>query len=282
MPTQDFGPVPVSRLKEEAQRLYHALESGHRVLVSRHGRVVAAITPPSLSRDNRLLAAFALHGSSVSELSATDIGQGSPSEAVRRAEDGEPIVVTRQNRVVGVLGTAPIAQETVESAEAQERMLAAFEAANPDATPEEFAEASMRISTRFAGPPADAAASQELSTAATAVIVDAFLVEGRAHEASKDLPAAATALLSGLRYREHPDFRVRSKVAETMVELAKVYTHEGRTAEAVDLTEDAVDLLEPYVSPTTGTGPSSPRGTGEAKDDGLAAAVATRSEREAT
>lgn len=265
--TPDFGPVPVSRLKDEAQQVYRALEEGRRVLVSRHGQVVAGIEPASVPRHSHLLASFALGRPIVSELTATEISQGSPSEAIRRAEEGESILLTRQNKVFGVLG-APTSPETVESAQAQERLLSAFEAANPDATPEDFARASRDASVmvQAALPEPGHELTSELvesaspleasiTATATAVLVDAYLVEGRAYGASANLSAAESAFQSGIRFREYPDFRVQSRVAESMVELAKVYTQKGRTAEAVHWAKDAVNLLKPYAadhSPSVG------------------------------
>ncbi|MGJ7440974.1 tetratricopeptide repeat protein [Aquipuribacter sp. MA13-6] len=246
----DYGPVPVSRLKDDVQDWFQALEDGRRVLVSRHGQVVAAIDPPSMPRHTHQLASFALREPSVKELSATDIGQRSPSEAVHRAERGESILVTRGNKVFGVLG-APVVEETLESVDAQEEGLAAFEAENPDATPEQFAAASTQVAT--VEPWSTTALSYRVDlpqrdrVAVAEVMVDAFRVKGLAYEARRDMPAAEEAFLSAIEYRSYPDVRVRSKVARTMVDLAKIYTFEGRTPEALDLSNDAVEILEPYL-----------------------------------
>src|SRR5690349_598439 len=104
MRMSDYGPVPVSRLKEESQRVFGALEAGRRVMVSRYGEVVAVLDPPDVQRDALFLAAYAVGaGFAFGELTATELGQGSPSEYVRRAEIGDPSYLTRGGKVFGVL-----------------------------------------------------------------------------------------------------------------------------------------------------------------------------------
>lgn len=233
---QDFGPVAVSRLKEELPQVLEALEQHRRVLVSRHGSVVAAIEPASTVAHGAQLASFALGSSEVRELSATQISQGSPAEAVSRAATGEPVLLTKRNKVYGVLG-APIAEDTLESAIRQEAELVAFETTHPDATPEEFAAMSAAVVDPRPAPSGETAGADE-------VIVDAMLVKGQIQEVAKDLTGAEATFRSTIeKYRGHPDLRVRSKVAQTMVELAKVYSEEGRTEQALGLTDGAVELL---------------------------------------
>lgn len=245
-----IGPIPVSRLKDEAQRIFDALEDGAEVLISRHGNVVAAIEPASVPLHQRSLAAFAVGDSAVAELSATQIGQGSPSEAVSRASQGEPILVTRNGKVLGVLG-APQPSTDLDSSREQERVLAALEAQGADVTPEQFEQASVLAAAAAAPVTGTGASSRADSAFATeAVITDALLVRGLALEAESDLPGAADTFRATIdRYREHPDVHVRTRVAQSMVELARVYIREGKADEAIPLTETAVEMLDGRVHP---------------------------------
>lgn len=139
----DYGPVPVSRLKTEAGAVFQALQEGRRVFISRHGVVVAAIDPVSLNRHVRELARFALpveDDEALPQLTAREFQQGSLSDYVRRAEEGSPSLVTRANKVYGVL-TSPGLIETVESVDEREKALASFERQHPDASAEDFAAA---------------------------------------------------------------------------------------------------------------------------------------------
>src|SRR5690349_9279210 len=104
MRVNDFGPVPVSQMKSESKRIFDALDAGRRVLISRHGQVVAAIDPPRLAQHEHTLAMFAIADpSGLRELSATTISQQSPALFVREAEQGTPSYVTRDHKVHGVL-----------------------------------------------------------------------------------------------------------------------------------------------------------------------------------
>jgi hypothetical protein len=148
MTTSDFGPVPVSRLKGEIGNIYEALEHGRRVLVSRHGEVVAVIQPATAPHVKLCyqaeLAHFAVTGPrELSVLTATDFGQGSPSAFIRTAEIGIASLVSRENRIYGVLTSleddSATTTESADFVDARERHLAQFERDHPDATADDFA-----------------------------------------------------------------------------------------------------------------------------------------------
>ena len=89
MSTRDFGAVPVSRLKDEATRIFAALDQGRKVLISRHGLVIAAIAPASVQQHAYALARFAVSDTAgLDEMTATEFSQGSPSGYIRKAEAG--------------------------------------------------------------------------------------------------------------------------------------------------------------------------------------------------
>lgn len=150
----DYGPIPMSRLKHEANAVYQALQEGRRVLISRHGAVVAAIDPVSLDRHVRELARFALpsEGDELPHLTARELMQGSPSDFVRRAEEGSPSLVTRANKVYGVL-TSDVPAENAQSVDKREDALAYFERQHPDASAEDFAAESARLASAEPSPP---------------------------------------------------------------------------------------------------------------------------------
>ncbi|MEI2777157.1 MAG: hypothetical protein V9G19_14540 [Tetrasphaera sp.] len=146
MSEPDFGPIPVSRLKGESGHIFAALGQGRRVLISRRGQVVAAIDPATVERYPEELARFALPGEQhMDELTASDLSQGSPSEAVRAAaEDGVSSYVTRNSKVYGVLSGLPVASPEDAAGytywvDERERAMTSFEADHPDATAEQFA-----------------------------------------------------------------------------------------------------------------------------------------------
>lgn len=149
MAQPDYGPVPVSRLKDESTRIFAALGDGRRVLISRRGQVVAAIEPASIDRHAAELARFALPSEGpMAEITASDLSQGSPSERVRAAESGTPSLLTRNNKVYGVLSSVPPAPagnarqaRLDEWVAAREHALTEFEQSHPDATPAQFAAA---------------------------------------------------------------------------------------------------------------------------------------------
>lgn len=136
----DYGPVPISRLKGERARIQEALRGGRRVLLSRHGEVVASIEPPS-ERHASLLLDFATKTANLGRLpvlTMTDIGRGSPSAHVRSAQTGNETLLTDHGRVIGVLTAAPHA---VDRARALRRAEAidGFIATHPEAGPKDLA-----------------------------------------------------------------------------------------------------------------------------------------------
>ena len=144
MSQTDYGPVPVSRFKPESTEIFDALATGRRVLVSKHGRVVAVIDPPH-AVPQEFLAAYAVPGDRVfAELTASDINQGSPSSAVAEAVGGSPSFVTKDREVYGLLreitdddlaGQLPTKEQIYERARRTDEFLAE----NPDAGAEELA-----------------------------------------------------------------------------------------------------------------------------------------------
>jgi antitoxin (DNA-binding transcriptional repressor) of toxin-antitoxin stability system len=140
----EYGPVPVSRLKEESSRIFDALAKGRRVLISKHGEVVAIIHPSTDRRFTADVVKFAVDAPTpYTELGAAVLAQVSPSEYITAAaRDGARSFVTRKGKVLGVLtgasdlpsadSQAGIARDEVEA------RLADYERAHPDATPEEF------------------------------------------------------------------------------------------------------------------------------------------------
>lgn len=140
----DYGPVPVSRIKAESTALFDALARGRSILVSKHGRVVAAIDPPR-AIPPELLVYYAIPGDRVlPELTASDINQGSPSAAVTASVEGSPRYVTKDNRVYGLL--REISDDDLaahipsrEQVSERERRIEEFLARNPDASAEQLA-----------------------------------------------------------------------------------------------------------------------------------------------
>lgn len=268
----EYGPIPVSRFKEEAAHVFEALEAGRRVLISRHGQVVASIEPASLDVHGPELAAFALRDNAVAELSASHISQRSPSEAIHRAEAGTHSLLTRSNKVYGVLTGRPPAAEDLKNVDEQERALAAFEREHPEASAEEFARASRAVASGTASLPLDSRPKPVLTASlpsrpegrfpvtehADETLVDALLVKGLALEDTNERAAAAATFQAAIdRFDRHPDVRVRSRVARALVELAKLRVAEGHAQDAVELAEEAVDMLGADVRrlPPTAIGP---------------------------
>jgi antitoxin (DNA-binding transcriptional repressor) of toxin-antitoxin stability system len=241
--SDDFGPIPISRLKQESPGIFDALDAGRRVLVSRSGRVVAAIEPASVERHALSLATFALpHAAEVvHELSATSIGQGSPSRAVHAAEAGQPSLVTRNNKVFGVM-TAPAAPPTLESVEASERVLADFERAHPDATPAEFAALAAHLDDSSRTSIAELPLA---STGSKKVLLDALLTRASTLISIHSRANAEETLHEVIRrFDDDPSEESQQAVARSMVTLAKLYVDEDRPADALDLLDRAVARLE--------------------------------------
>lgn len=137
LPT-DFGPVPVSRLKEESREIFKALGEGRRVLVSKRGDIVAAIEPPG---EERLLevATYALPRTRpLPELTASEINQ-SASPAIARALEGETLYVTRDDQVYGFLRAVEpheLASESLRMGDYEEMddQISAYLEQHPDAS----------------------------------------------------------------------------------------------------------------------------------------------------
>jgi LacI family transcriptional regulator len=143
MAEAELGPIPVSRLKIEAVSIFAALANGRRVLISRRGRVVAAIDPVgSLALET--LAQFATPGKTdMGELSASDINRRSPSAAIELSLKGVDHYVTRENRLYGVLraiGTEELSQDHLpeEQVIERQRRIDRFLVETPDAEPEQL------------------------------------------------------------------------------------------------------------------------------------------------
>lgn len=116
MHTENFGPVPIARFKPDSGLMFAALEEGRRVLLSKHGRIVARIEPHNRLRPG-LAASYATPGEPLlRDLNATTINQSSPSKLINEAvERGVPCFVSNQRVLYGVLHgvtDAQVAQDT--------------------------------------------------------------------------------------------------------------------------------------------------------------------------
>lgn len=256
MTTSDYGPVPMAQFKDRSGEVYAALDEGRRVLLSRHGRVIASIDPATVAQHAPLLASYALHGSSIAELSPKTIGQGSPARVLRSVQEGATALVTRDSKVYGVISMFPIVQMTFSDAEREEQQLAAFEREHPGAGPEEFA----RFSESLADAPATGAmdapnandsgldlVAGDVATFPAPLVADlaaeAMRVKGVALERTRDYTGAEKTLQSAIDeldslYRR--DRRSRAKAAQLLVELSKVYVADDRPEEAVTVADEAV------------------------------------------
>lgn len=103
------------------------------MLVSRQGQVVASIAPASAA-DLALLVQFAINGGTEEDtLSARAVNQGSPSAFVNRAAAGERLLVTRDNKALGVLQPYS-ADDEIDRLRAREVALTEFERLHPEAS----------------------------------------------------------------------------------------------------------------------------------------------------
>lgn len=258
MATMDYGPIPVSRLKDEAPAFYEALSKGRRVLVSRHGRVVAAIEPVSVTSHSTQLAQFAAASTSaqVSDLSATNFGQGSPSEYIRMAESGTSSLVTKNGKVYGVL-SSPDGVEELDKVDERESALTEFEHDRPDATPVEIAaftanwrrakgtvsEADRAWMKGHRSHVSDSHVSDEESDAR--LLTEALLIRGIAQKRSEAVGEAVETFEKVIdRFRHETDPEVRRRVNWSMMELAKMYADHDRPVDAVSLTEEIEERVE--------------------------------------
>lgn len=242
--TMDYGPVPVSQLKQESPAVFDALAAGRRVLISRSGKVVAAIEPPSIERHALQLAGYAVPhaGEAIDELSATIIGQGSPSRWVRAAQEGRSTLVTRNNKVYGIMNAPPAAISLAE-VDASERALADFERTHPEATPAEFASLVANLD-EVSTYPAAVTASPDPENA-TGILFDALQFKATTL-ASIDRTEDAEETLRRLieLFASDPNVHIQHRVAGSMVTLAKLYSAEDRHDDALALIDQAVARLE--------------------------------------
>lgn len=271
--SQPFGPVPVSRLKAETAAVFGALAQGRTVLVSRHGHVVAQIDPPDQLGDFEGLITFAVTGrvDGLNELSATTIGQRSPSRIIRAAEDGVPAYVTKDGRLLGFLrprstdltkdGRFPRFLHTRPTDRGDggaawvEQQVTAYELAHPDATAEELAaymdglQGTAQPSTTT-GPLAspDVFATKRVTVTRAAALglqVTALVRSGRVDEAEQayhDLLGSIDGVLGTEAAAAYAP-EVTEVVGEAMVSMGTVFVKQGRPEEALVATREALDLL---------------------------------------
>lgn len=244
MKPSEYGPIPISRIKEEAGHLFEALQGGRRVSLARHGRVVAIIEPASVEKYAHELAEYALPtgNKGLLELTASEIGQGSPSSFIRQAESGHSSLVTRGNKVYGVLKAVPTAEGSSQMVDLQEEALKQFEHDHPDATAAEFAEAaesvSFEIPEKADGPVAEA---DELVT----VLIDALHTRAVALYSSGQEPQAKATYQDIIaRFGNVHNTLISQQVAGSMVELAKIYTQDDNPAEAIAVLDLAISKLQ--------------------------------------
>ena len=221
MGAPDYGPVPVSRLKQEQGSIFDALEAGRRVLLSRHGNVVAAIEPASAQRHARLLVQYALPGrGGVEVLNAADLSKGAPSKAIGLAEAGGQVVVAKSGEAFGVLGPVGASSWAADVAE-QEQALAAFELRNPDASPTDIAAFAERLARGTDDAPTGV---PDLSDRERSVLAG-LLYNGAVLGTDLRLPGISI------------DVTVALARAQCRTRLAAVYNHLGKTEEALALAD---------------------------------------------
>lgn len=239
---EEFGPVPVSRLKEEAGRVFEALNRNRKVLISRRGEVVAVIDPPDVRRHARELALFAVPepAAELPELSATLIAQGSPSEFVHRAERGVRSCVTRNHKVYGFL--RPVAEEDLPTAVREtEEALARLEREHPDVPPEQHE----ALAATAAGVLAPTARRTPEPTGADRTVAEALLTRGEALAQAGRTGEAEDAYRQVIdRYAGTPDDVVAGAVTRSMVKLGRLYVGQGRPADALTLVDTALARMD--------------------------------------
>lgn len=251
--SMDFGPIPVSQFKVQSRQIFEALGRGRRVLLSRYGRVVAAIEPATPDRHRTLLAAFAMDApDAASSLSATDIAQGSMSDRVRMAEKDEPTLLTRHGKVFGVLRSAASADTTESDPAWREQQLAQFERDHPDATPEQFAAEVARLREQGDDDVVDVVWSQPPTALLPdpggagdqRMVSDALVIRGIALERSSRLDEARATFAGVIaRFSDTDDSFIERRVARAMLELARLSAVAEDPAEAVDLSGRLVARL---------------------------------------
>ena len=102
MSTHTYGPVPLSRLGVEAADVRDALSRGERVLVSRHGDVLAELVPPARLPVS-VLAMIAMGDSGLPELTSRELDRGNVARYVRDASDGQVHLLTRAGHLRAML-----------------------------------------------------------------------------------------------------------------------------------------------------------------------------------
>lgn len=265
----DFGPIPASQVKSESNQIFSALEQGRRVLISRYGKVVAVIDPPLAPRDSPMLAAYAVQGFDEPELTATEIAQGAPSEHIRRAEEGIASLVTRHNKVFGVL--LPYSDEpSYSDPDEDELLLVQFEQEHPNATPAEFATEVARLTAGDSvGIPAAASVATlrpDLSSAVddladTRLWSDAILIEAVALEQTGQAVRAKRSLDRLIETLDSEDDTfLRRRVYAARVELARLHVSTGDPAAALRLATGVLKEIGPGGAKKFGPG-----GAGTAK-----------------
>lgn len=168
-----FGPLPVSRMKPESSLMFDALAEGRPVLISRWGQVVAVIHPSGALSDELLAGYVSGDLGELSELTAADINQRSPSRAVALALSGTPHYVTRDHRVYGLLRALNVGElatdlPTEEQVVERQSRLDEFLRATPGASLAdviEFSEAMEREQMADTSSDADFAAPTQLRAA---------------------------------------------------------------------------------------------------------------------
>ena len=151
MRISDYGPVPVSKLKDESRAMFAALAKGRRVLISRRGSVIAAIRPPT-EGDAPLLAVFALpadDATPLTQLTATTINQSASSTINSVFESDSLAFVTNSQSVLGFLERyeADTDKLTPEDHATINTRIAAFLEETPDASAQAVADFQAKCET---------------------------------------------------------------------------------------------------------------------------------------
>ncbi len=256
----DFGPVPASQVKKESSRIFDALGEGRRVLISRYGKVIAAIDPVTHPLYEHVLAAYAMPGfADTHELTATDISQDGPAERIRAAEDGIPSLVTKNQKAYGMLQRFDGDGESMAAAsdpDVREELLARFEQGHPDATPAEFAAEVERLAaaapSAVAAPALGGAARVDLvhPTAVDGDELQAWVegmeIRGYAYEQRGDFVAARQVFdLAIERVGDTTDDRIRPRIRTLMLKSARYHAMAGDAETALKLAEAVTTELDP-------------------------------------
>ena len=235
------------------------------MLISRYGKVVAVIEPASLSLDQGVLAAHAAPGlPAMPELTATEIGQDGPAERIRAAEAGAVTLVTKNQKVYGVMRPPSVEPEAaLTDPDLAERMLARFEHDHPQATAAELADESERLHEALSaeaalrpylgspvvesGPVPTEPRAADLRSADALAWAEAMTIQGLAHEPSGDLAAARTVYDTAIeRLRGVGDERLRSRMHVMMLKAAQFHYLTGDSPTALRLAETVSEELDSF------------------------------------